>query len=152
MPLLRAAAAVVLSLSLFIAGVACRNGESVHGTIAPPDVEAPPPDASRTSSGLAFRILASGTGHRRPVGNSRVLVNYTGWTTDGRIIDGVPVGTEPAVVRLNEVIAGWQEGLCLMVEGEKRRFWIPSHLAYAGVPDKPQGMLVYDVTLVRVVD
>ncbi len=152
MPLLRAAATVVLSLALLIGGTACRKGEATLGTIAPPDVAAPPEDASRTSTGLAFRVLASGTGQRRPAGDSRVLVNYTGWTTDGRIIDAEPVGTEPAVVRLNEVIAGWQEGIRLMVEGEKRRFWIPGHLAYDGVPDRPQGMLVYDITLVRVVD
>jgi FKBP-type peptidyl-prolyl cis-trans isomerase len=48
------------------------------------------------------------------------------------------------------VIAGWREGLALMTEGEKSRFWIPAKLAYDGEVGKPQGMLVFDVELVRV--
>ena len=51
---------------------------------------------------------------------------------------------------MNGVIAGWTEGLQMMVEGEKRRFWIPESLAYQGRPGKPQGMLVFDVELIRI--
>ena len=51
---------------------------------------------------------------------------------------------------LNRVIRGWTEGLQLMVEGEKRRPWIPEDLAYGGQPDRPQGMLVFDVELIRI--
>ena len=51
---------------------------------------------------------------------------------------------------LNRVIRGWTEGLQLMVEGEKRRLWIPEDLAYGGQPDRPQGMLVFDVELIRI--
>ncbi|HEX6972901.1 MAG TPA: FKBP-type peptidyl-prolyl cis-trans isomerase [Vicinamibacterales bacterium] len=148
----RPAVAAVLAITLTLAGTACRKAEAVRGTIAPPDVAEPPGDAVTTPSGLAFRVLVAGNGHARPSAESRVLVNYTGWTTDGQVIDGAPVGTEPAVIRVSDVIPGWQEGLRLMVEGEKRRFWIPAHLAYAGEPGKPQGMLVYDISLVRVVD
>ena len=55
-----------------------------------------------------------------------------------------------ATFPLNRVIAGWTEGLQLMVEGEKRRFWIPANLAYEGRPG-PQGTLVFDVELIRIV-
>jgi len=56
---------------------------------------------------------------------------------------------EPASMSLNEVIAGWTEGVQMMVVGEKRRFWIPARLAYAG-KDGPQGMLVFDIELIRI--
>ena len=48
------------------------------------------------------------------------------------------------------MIAGWTEGVAMMVEGETRRFWIPAKLAYEGKPDAPQGMLVFDIELVDV--
>jgi peptidylprolyl isomerase len=108
---------------------------------APPDVAAPPADALRTPSGLASKVLRVGVGQARPSRRSQVTVNYTGWTTDGRMFE-----TNSGVTfRLDEVIPGWTEGLQLMVVGEKRRFWIPSDLAY---PDK--GMLVFDIELLQV--
>ena len=59
---------------------------------------------------------------------------------------------QTATFPLNRVIKGWQEGVQLMVEGEKTRFWIPAELAYAGStrPGAPQGMLVFDVELIRI--
>ena len=51
---------------------------------------------------------------------------------------------------MNEVIPGWTEGLQMMVEGEKRRFWIPESLAYKGQAGSPQGMLVFDVELIKI--
>ncbi|MGB5296177.1 MAG: FKBP-type peptidyl-prolyl cis-trans isomerase, partial [Thermoanaerobaculia bacterium] len=51
---------------------------------------------------------------------------------------------------LNQVIAGWTEGVQLMVVGEKRRFWIPEKLAYGGEPGKPAGNLVFDVELISI--
>jgi peptidylprolyl isomerase len=56
----------------------------------------------------------------------------------------------PATFGLNQVIAGWTEGVQLMVEGEKRRFWIPENLAYKGRPGAPKGMLVFDVELIKI--
>jgi peptidylprolyl isomerase len=50
------------------------------------------------------------------------------------------------------VIQGWTEGLQLMVEGERRRFWIPEELAYRGAPRRPSGMLVFDVELIAILD
>ena len=58
----------------------------------------------------------------------------------------------PATFPLNGVIPGWTEGVQLMVVGEKRRLWIPEELAYAGRPGAPQGMLVFDVELLEILD
>ncbi|MGE0702312.1 MAG: FKBP-type peptidyl-prolyl cis-trans isomerase [Vicinamibacterales bacterium] len=118
-------------------------------TVPPPDVKAPPDDATRTPSGLAFKVLTPGTGTRRPTAQSNVTVHYSGWTTDGTLFDSSLVRGAPATFPLNNVIKGWTEGVQLMVEGEKTRFWIPESLAYGG-QSPPYGMLVFDVELIRV--
>ena len=56
----------------------------------------------------------------------------------------------PSTFAVDRVIAGWTEGLQMMVEGEKRRFWIPESLAYEGQPGQPAGMLVFDVELIKI--
>ena len=117
---------------------------------APSDVAAPAPDASVTSSGLATKVLEPGAGTRHPGPNSRVRVHYTGWTTDGQMFDSSVARNEPIAFGLNQVIAGWTEGVQLMVEGEKRRLWIPERLAYRGQRGAPQGMLVFDVELIKI--
>jgi peptidylprolyl isomerase len=100
---------------------------------------------------MASKVIAVGTGTRHPRPNSTVTVHYTGWTTDGRTFDSSVTRGEPSTFRLDEVIGGWTEGVQLMVEGEKRRFWIPARLAYEGVPGRPQGTLVFDIELIRIV-
>jgi peptidylprolyl isomerase len=117
---------------------------------APPDVAAPPADAAKTASGLASKVLAPGTGLNHPGPTDKVRVHYTGWTTDGKMFDSSISRGKPAVFPLDGVIAGWGEGVQLMVEGEKRRFWIPAKLAYEGKPDRPQGLLVFDVELLDI--
>ena len=123
--------------------------EEPAGIPAPPDVAAPPESASRTESGLASRVLEEGEGDEHPTENARVTVHYTGWTTDGQMFDSSQRRGRPATFPLNGVIPGWTEGVQLMVVGEKRRFWIPEALAYAGRPGAPQGMLVFDVELLE---
>ncbi len=115
---------------------------------APPDVAAPPADAEVTKSGLASKVLQPGTGEGHPKRSSTVTVHYTGWTTDGKMFDSSVERGQPASFQLTQVIRGWTEGLQLMVEGEKRRFWIPEKLAYGGRKGAPQGMLVFDVELI----
>ena len=78
-----------------------------------------------------------------------MTVHYTGWTTDGKMFDSSVTRGEPATFPLDEVIAGWTEGVQLMVEGEKTRFWIPENLAYKG-QQPPFGMLVFDVELLKI--
>jgi peptidylprolyl isomerase len=119
-------------------------------TRAPADVKAPPADAKRTPSGLAYKVLNAGTGKLRPKATSEVMVHYTGWTTDGKMFDSSVVRGQPTTFPLNQVIPGWTEGVQLMSEGEKARFWIPEALAYKGQGDAPRGMLVFDIELLRV--
>ena len=119
---------------------------------APPDVAAAPGDASRTAWGLASKVLKAGTGTRHPKADSRVRVDYTGWTTDGEMFDSSVARGEPIVFGLERVIDGWTEGVQLMVEGEKRRFWIPTELAYNNAPGSPQGMLVFDIELLDILE
>jgi FKBP-type peptidyl-prolyl cis-trans isomerase len=122
----------------------------VHPPSAPADVAAPPADAVRTSSGLAYKILVPGSGTTHPKGRSTVVVHYSGWTTDGRMFDSSVLRGEPAEFSLERVVPGWTEGIQLMTEGEKVRFWIPQKLAYNGQQGMPAGMLVFDVELIKV--
>jgi len=118
--------------------------------IPPPDVKAPPEDAKRTATGLAYKVIRPGKGARNPSRFGRVTVHYTGWTTDGRMFDSSVTKNTPATFRLDDVIKGWTEGVPLMVEGERTRFWVPENLAYGGKGDGPRGMLVFDIELLRI--
>ncbi len=117
---------------------------------APSDVAAAPKDAQKTKSNLAYKVQKKGTGKAHPTATSNVQVHYTGWTTDGKMFDSSVVRGTPAEFPLNRVIPGWTEGVQLMVEGEKTRFWIPVELAYNNRPGRPAGMLVFDVELIKI--
>ena len=120
---------------------------------APKDVAATPADATTTESGLAYKMLTKGTGTKHPTATNLVEVHYTGWTTDGKMFDSSVSRGKTAVFPLNAVIKVWTEGLQLMVEGEKTRFWIPGNLAYGETPRRPgapAGTLVFDVELVQI--
>jgi len=119
---------------------------------APADVAAPPADAERTASGLASRVIVEGSGTTHPVAADTVEVHYTGWTTDGEMFDSSVARGETAEFPLTVVIAGWTEGVQLMVVGETRRLWIPEDLAYGGRAGSPAGMLVFDVQLIRIAE
>jgi hypothetical protein len=129
---------------------ALRVGDWRSPTAAPKDVAAPPPGATKTKSGLAFKVLKKGGGDAKPSVDDSVTVNYSGWTTDGKLIDTSIDRGSPAEFPLTAVIKGWNEGLQLMVTGEKRRFWIPADLAYGDKHPKAAGMLVFDVELLEI--
>jgi FKBP-type peptidyl-prolyl cis-trans isomerase len=118
----------------------------------PSDVAAPPADATKTPSGLASKVLQAGKGDQKPAAEDTVTVHYSGWTTDGKLFDSSVKRGKPTSFPLNGVIKGWTEGLQLMVEGEKRRFWIPADLAYGENPGggRPGGLLVFDVELIKI--
>lgn len=126
--------------------------ESTTMTETPKDVAAPPADAEKSASGLASRLLEKGTGDSKPKATDTVTVHYSGWTTDGKLFDSSVKRGQPASFPLNGVIAGWTEGLQLMVTGEKRRFWIPAKMAYGENPPAgyPAGTLVFDVELLKI--
>jgi FKBP-type peptidyl-prolyl cis-trans isomerase len=110
------------------------------------------PDAIATPSGLRHMRLREGTGSTHPTPESRVTVNYIGWTDEGRVLDSSYMRGEPSVFTLTKVIKGWQEGVPLMVVGEKRRFWVPGDLAYADSPMShvPKGTLTFDIELLAI--
>jgi peptidylprolyl isomerase len=148
---------LVIGCSLGIATACSRDAartssghETPAGIPPPPDVAAPPADAIRTATGLASKVLRPGSGTRHPRPNSQVTVHYTGWTTDGKMFDSSVARNQPASFALDGVIPGWTQGVQMMVEGEKRRFWIPSTLAYDGQEGQPQGMLVFEIELLRI--
>ena len=105
-------------------------------------------------SGLQYVVLTEGTG-AKPKATDRVKCHYEGRLTDGTVFDSSYRRGEPAVFPLNGVIAGWTEGVQLMAEGAKFRFFIPYQLAYgergAGQSIPPYAALVFDVELIEVV-
>ena len=105
-------------------------------------------------SGLQYVVLTEGTG-AKPKATDRVKCHYEGRLTDGTVFDSSYRRGEPAVFPLNGVIAGWTEGVQLMGEGAKFRFFIPYQLAYgergAGQSIPPYAALVFDVELSEVV-
>jgi peptidylprolyl isomerase len=117
---------------------------------APADVKRPPRGASVLRDGLASRVLTKGSGTIHPTKTDSVTVRFTGWTTDGTCIgSSYPTGA-PATLLVSGDIPGFGEALQLMVDGEKRRVWIPRRLAYDGARDRPDGALVFDVELVTI--
>ncbi len=137
----------VAFIGTFIGAVASAQTTTLKVIPPPADVAAPPADAKKTASGLATKVIAPGTGKTRPAQTDLVTVDYTGWTTNGTMFDSSVSRGSPATFQLDRVIAGWTEGVQLMVAGETRRFWIPEALAYKGQRD-PKGMLVFDVKLI----
>ena len=111
-----------------------------------------PADVQISTSGLASLVLIKGTGAKKPRIDDKVKVHYSGWTADGRLFDSSEnSGVAPTFV-VNGVIPGWTEALQDMVEGEKRRIWIPANLAFGknGKPGRPAGDLIYDLHLLRI--
>lgn len=107
-----------------------------------------------TASGLQYKILTPGTG-RSPKATDTVRVHYEGTLIDGKIFDSSYRRGESIEFPLNRVIPGWTEGVQLMQEGAKFRFFIPSKLAYgargAGRDIGPNEALIFDVELLKVV-
>ncbi len=129
-----------------------KNAMSAEGLPAPADVAGPPSSALMTVSGLGSAVLRAGKGTVHPGPRDTVRCHYVGWQIDGKMFDSsFKHGDDPLAFPLYAVIAGWTEGVQLMVEGERRRFWIPSALAYKNRPGRPSGMLIFDVELVEIV-
>lgn len=106
-----------------------------------------------TASGLQYKVLTAGNGDRHPTATDRVRVHYHGTLLNGTVFDSSVDRGQPIDFGLNQVIPGWTEGVQLMVEGEKTRFYIPSHLAYGNrsVGRIPAGsLLIFDVELIKI--
>lgn len=111
------------------------------------------PGVITTKSGLQYEVLNPGTG-KKPKATDKVRCHYEGTLIDGTVFDSSYQRNEPAVFGLNQVIPGWTEGVQLMSEGAKYRFYIPYLLAYgesgAGGMIPPYATLIFDVELIEV--
>ena len=107
-----------------------------------------------TASGLQYMVIKEGNG-KQPKATDKVKCHYEGMLVNGQLFDSSLQRGEPAVFGLNQVIAGWTEGLQLMQEGAKYRFFIPYQLGYgergAGASIPPFAALIFDVELIEVV-
>ena len=105
-------------------------------------------------SGLQYQVLKEGNG-KKPSAKDTVKCHYEGFLIDGTVFDSSVQRGEPATFPLQQVIAGWTEGLQLMQEGAKYRFFIPYRLAYgeggAGQMIPPFATLIFDVELREVI-
>lgn len=106
-----------------------------------------------TASGLQYKVLEKGAGEVHPTAKSNVKVHYHGTLIDGTVFDSSVDRGTPISFALNQVIPGWTEGVQLMVDGDKFRFYIPSHLAYGNraAGKIPSGsLLIFDVELIAI--
>ena len=112
------------------------------------------PGIKATKSGLQYQILQEGKG-KSPSANSNVRVHYEGRLIDGTVFDSSIARNQPVVFRTTQVITGWTEGLQLMKEGAKYRFFIPAELAYGQIGSgdviEPNSTLIFDVELLETI-
>lgn len=105
-----------------------------------------------TDTGLQYKVVKAGTG-KSPKATDTVEVHYEGRLLDGTVFDSSKKRGQTAKFPLNQVIAGWTEGLQLMKEGGEYQFYIPASLAYGETGNQsiaPNSTLIFDVELIKV--
>ena len=114
----------------------------------PPPAE-PPAEARRLPTGLVTQVLEPGEGTAKPKARDSVVAHLVAWSDQGTKFQDTYEQGSPAFFDLQKVFPAWRQGLQLMVEGEKRRLWIPAELAPKN-PQGPTGAAVFDVELIRI--
>jgi peptidylprolyl isomerase len=115
----------------------------------PTDLAKPPADAIKEKDGLITRVLEKGKGKDRAQADSQATVHLTVWSVDGKLIQSTAMDGEPIKLQVKQLIPGVSEALQLMVEGEKRRAWVPPELAQRGQGQGPKETVVVDLELVK---
>jgi len=145
---------LLIGFTMFSLANATTPAENKAAGIAFLAENAKKPNIVTTASGLQYEVLTPGTGTASPSASDNVTVHYKGTTIDGTEFDSSYSRGEPATFPLNRVIPGWTEGVQLMKEGAKYRFFIPSELAYgeqgAGRAIGPNSTLIFDVELIKI--
>jgi FKBP-type peptidyl-prolyl cis-trans isomerase len=116
----------------------------------PSDLRSPAKGALRMPSGVYMQILKPGVGRSHPSVTSWLTVDYTGWTSDGKLFESTALVDHPRLVPFGMTLPGWQDTLQNMVVGEMVRLWVPAALAYGDNPEDmllPKGDLIYDLQL-----
>jgi len=107
-----------------------------------------------TASGLQYIIMKEGSGEKPAGPTTRVKVHYQGTNLEGKVFDSSVDRGTPADLGLNQVIKGWTEGVQLMNQGSKYKFFIPQELAYGaqqkGQDIKPFSALIFEIELLEV--
>jgi FKBP-type peptidyl-prolyl cis-trans isomerase len=120
--------------------------------IATPPMK-PPKRATTTPSGLAYQTIKRGRGGRYPQADDTVLIHYSGWeASNGELFDSSVRRGSPMPLPLKSAVDGLVEGLMLMVEGQRTRFWLPPELAYGAeaLYGGPSGVVVYEIELLKI--
>jgi FKBP-type peptidyl-prolyl cis-trans isomerase len=112
------------------------------------------PGVKTTASGLQYVVMTAGdAGSPIAAAGDHVTVQYRGRLIDGKEFDSSYSRGKPAVIRPNDVIAGWREALAMMHRGAQWRVFVPPDLAYAMTPPPsipPNSLLVFDIEIVGV--
>jgi len=115
----------------------------------PVDLKSPPASATKLPSGVSYRRIKKGSGTEHPSSKTQMLLDFSGWTLNGDLIESTVMAGHPASYELISAMRGWRDVLQLMVVGDKVRIWIPAALAFGDKPRRgqPKGDLVYDLEL-----
>ncbi len=116
----------------------------------PGNLEQAPEGAQSTPSGAATMRLAAGSGSEHPDDDSVVLVHYMGWTADGRSFDSSYNRGRPTAFPLDQIMPAFAETVQMMVAREKRQVWIPAAVARGNWVGSPEGPLVFEIELVKI--
>jgi len=127
--------------------------EEVDQATPPTPYDSIPNDAKITENGVGIRMLKEGDGVTFPSLGQNIVVYYTLWTADGKMVGSPRMMDQENTFPLGLLIAGWQEGVPHMSKGSRAILWIPGELAYdlrLDRPNAPKGMLIFDIELLDI--
>jgi peptidylprolyl isomerase len=148
---------LLLALGIFATTALAQKETMPSSRPGQPTIPADVGETKTTASGLKYNVLKEGTpGGKHPGKFDKVKVHYSGWLTNGKLFDSSVTRGEPIEFGLNQVIAGWTEGVQLMTPGSRYKFTIPPQLGYgeqgAGADIPPNSTLIFEVELLSFIE